>query len=376
MSNCFGPIDCQTVAIDLDVVSVAVLATVVSLYPVTNYITKGWEWRKEVIEASLTDPAKQTYLKLYHRQNVALADAAATFRQFYRKWYGRTRLVVPAAIVGIITFVYAFLLASAGAEKLWPGGPKTFPMLAQTTALGAIGGAYTMITLDSIVRVIQRDLSPEDLYLQALRLMAALPIGYAFAVLYPPNGPLFAFIAAAFPLQQVQSMLRQQALKQLGQSQPANTTADTLTALSGVDLATTDRLNVIGVNTITQLANADPVQLTMRTNFNFNFVLDLQAQALAWVYLETKLATLRPMGLRSSYELCVLQQQAADPGDTMHANAQAVIAQAAGAISLTNEQFANALYQIAGDDYVLFLVEAYGQPDDTAARPASALTAR
>jgi hypothetical protein len=342
----------------------ATLATVVAMYAVFYYVTNGWAWRANIISTSLTDEAKDLYLHLYHQHKLDLDTAPKRFTDFYRKWYGRTRLVVPSCIVALITFVYALLMALAAVQGLWPATTAWLPIILHPTALGAIAGAYTLISLDSIGRVSQRDLSPEDLYLQALRLIAAVPIGYAFYVLNPTTAPFIGFAVAAFPLQQIADMLRQQAASRMGATLPPDVVADVLTRLSGVDTPTADRIRSIGITTITQLANSDPMQLSMRTNLNFSFVLDLTSQALAWVYLEGKLDTLRPMGLRGACELGVLQQEADNPASPLNANALRVIAQlpyalaAAGGSSLTVEQIRNVLHQIAADNRTLFLIEA------------------
>lgn len=347
----------------LGVVAVAVLSTVVALYPVIYYVTRGWAWRADMISNSLTKAAKDRYLSLYHQQPSDVAKADTRFTAFYREWYGRTRLVAPAAVVAIITFIYALVMALAGAQGLWPTMTTAWlPIVAHPIALGAIAGAYTLISLDSIGRVAQRDLSPEDLYLQALRLAAAVPIGYAFYVLNPATAPFLGFAVAAFPLQQIGDMLRQQAASKLGSTLPPDVVADVLTRLSGVDTPTADRIQSIGINTITQLANSDPIQLTMRTNLSFSFVLDLTSQALAWVYLEGKLDTLRPIGLRGACELAVLERERKNVKSRMHANAVLVVGQLAaalaspGAPTLTNEQMLNVLHQIAEDNRTKFLL--------------------
>ena len=39
-----------------------------------------------------------------------------------------------------------------------------------------------------------------------------------------------------------------------------------------------------GITTICGLAYADPIDLTIRTNFDFNYVVDCVSQALMWIY--------------------------------------------------------------------------------------------
>jgi hypothetical protein len=90
-------------------------------------------------------------------------------------------------------------------------------------------------------------------------------------------------------------------------------------------------------------------------------VLDIVSQALAWVYLDSKLNDLRPMGLRGAFEIAVLAFEANDPANRNAANSKAVIEQLPSKLDLTPEQVRNLLHQIADDPYVGFLVSAYSE---------------
>ena len=161
-------------------------------------------------------------------------------------------------------------------------------------------------------------------------------------------------------MQQLTSIFRRLAGKPLGEAAIPEAFSDIITRLSGVDPIVSQRLASIGVSTISQLAYSDPIQLTMRTNLNFVFLLDLVSQALAFVYLDDKLNTLRPMGLRGAYELSVLTRESRTADDAHHENAVATVEQAATAIGLSTELFKNTLHEITDDPYVDFLCSAYG----------------
>jgi hypothetical protein len=355
------------------VFATAVLATLVSLYALLYYLDKGWAWRAETISNSLRADAKDSYLRLYHRQasnaeSVATADRR--FEEFYRRWYGRARLGFPIGIIGVITFAYAFLAALVAADFL--RGSTLLAIHTNAVVLSAIAGGYTVVTYDGIVRVVQRDLTPEDLYMNAFRLAVCVPIGYTFALLAPAVSgmPFVAFAVAAFPIQQIIDLMRKMASQRLGITPTdAAEAQDVLLALSGVDQKISERIRLIGVTTITQLAYSDPVQLTMRTNLGFNLVLDLVSQSLARIYLDSKMDLIRPAGLRGAVELRTLELEAEGqaPSPTSDVlglgstgNARAVIDQIPTVLGLTKEQFLNALHEIADDPYADFLMRAWG----------------
>ncbi len=359
--------------ISIAIVLTTLVATTVAMFPVVVFILNGYTWRRHTIVRSLTTRAKNDYLKLYHKEKDDEKGADARFEAFYRKWFGRTRLMAPTLIMAGIVLAYTFMLACYGAQSLFGFAliylldPLGAANSGHSLAIGAaaISGAYTLVSIDAISRVVKRELSAEDIYVYCLRLMTCVPVAFALASVLKDDAALIvAFSVGGFPIQTIADMIRQLAQKRLGFTPSPDAVDDLITKLAGVDDAVFQRMSNIGVSTIGQLAETDPVQLTMRTNLTFTYLLDLASQALAWNYLETKLAILRPMGLRGACELGVLNREATDPGTdpataARRTNAQAVISQAATALGLTTEQFANLLHQVADDPYTGFLIEAY-----------------
>jgi predicted flap endonuclease-1-like 5' DNA nuclease len=340
---------------------ITALATLVTTGPIFTYINRGWAWRAQLISCSLGDEAKDIYLDLFHQQGRDETTAARRFDAYYRKWYGRSRLIMPTLLFVILVLVYSLILAIFAAQQLFRATLPVFSDPVTFIAAAAIAGAYMNVSLDAIGRVNRRDLSPEDIYVFALRMVASVPVGYAVASLAEKGLAVFlAFAVGAFPLQQLADVLRRLAAKQIGATAPPEALSDLITKLSGVDPNISDRIGSIGITTVPQLAYSDPIQLTMRTNMNFSFVLDLVSQALAFVYLDDKLKTLRPMGLRGAYELAILCLETRTPTSPWHKNSTAVLPQAAKAVDLTTEQFKNTLHEIADDPYTGFLIHAYG----------------
>lgn len=350
------------------IAAITLLATAVALYPVLYYIFGVWPSRQKAIFNTLTVAAKAEYMRLYHateeytENNVVITEPGARFSAFYSKWFGRGALGWPTLLIAILLLAYSFLAAIAAAKATVPLAVADVANVSPI-AIAAVTGAYILVSLDTIARVTQRDLLPDDLYLSALRLAAAIPLGMAFASLASRDAQaLVALAITAFPLQQLAAFLRQIAARRIGIDNPSEAAReDSPIKLSGVDRTVCERLSTVGVNTITQLAYGDPIQLTMRTSLGFVFVLDIVSQALAWVYLESKLNDLRPMGLRGAWEISVLYSEANDATSAHAANSKAVIEQLPAKLGLTKEQVENVLHQIADDAYVGFLVSAYSE---------------
>ena len=361
----------QTPLADKSVITFAILITTVlgaftAVGPIIFYLFDGWGWRRHVIVCSLSDQAKDKYLATYHSETSNPATATARFTAFYDRWFGRGRLVVPTVLVAIIVTLYAFLLTCYAAQSIahWsiiyltedPRGPTAHSL---AVAAAAIAGAYVFVSLEAIGQVARRDVAAEDLCFQALRYMGCVPVAFALSSLVKNDAALIiAFAAGAFPLPMIARIIRQDAQKRLGAAIATDTQADLITKLVGVDDLVFERMKEIGVTSIGQMAWADPISLTMRTNMGFMFMLDLVSQALAWSYLGPKLEILRPMGLRGAYEIRVLMNEANDPASPLNANALDVIPQAAEAVGLTLQQFLNVAHQVADDATAEFLVEA------------------
>jgi hypothetical protein len=356
---------------DKTVITLAILITTVlgaltAVGPIIFYLFDGWGWRRHVIVCSLSEPAKDKYLQIYHSQDNASATATARFAAFYDRWFGRGRLIVPTVLITIIVTLYAFLLACYAAQSIahWSLIYLTEDPSGQTAhglgiAAAAIAGAYVFVSLEAISQVARRDVAAEDLCFHALRYMGCVPVAFALSSLVKNDAALIiAFAAGAFPLPTIARIVRQDAQKRLNAVPDRDEAADLISKLLGVDNAVFERMGEIGVTTIGQMAWTDPIALTMRTNMGFVFVLDLVSQALAWSYLGAKLETLRPMGLRGAYEIRVLMNEANDPTSPLHGNALDLIPEAAKAVGLTRAQFLNVMHQVGDDITAEFLVEA------------------
>lgn len=274
--------------------------TLLMIYPLGAFVRHGWTRRKDEICKTLNRSAKQRYLAIFHKETCSEAQADRAFERVYLDEYGLKYFVIPLAILFLVAAVGNFFLASALQELVKPGaGAKQF-----NVAASAIAGAYTFICWDLFSRMQRLTLSRVDVLRTTLRLVVALPVGFAFAALL--NDSLAAFVAfgmGAFPVQVINTILQRQMKKRLDLEWDTHGPRDQVFLLSGIDTPIAERIEDADITTITQLAWADPIQLTMRTNLQFAFVIDIVGQALAWVYLEDKLKPLGVVGLHGAVEI-------------------------------------------------------------------------
>jgi hypothetical protein len=232
------------------------------------------------------------------------------------------------------------------------------------TAMAALAGAYLWVVHDHTWRTRRLDFAPSDVHWGTLRLVIAIPMGYAFAAVAAKSvGPTVAFALGAFPLDALILMMRRLTEKQLGATSVE--ASDDIIALQGVNKEIMERLRNEDITTVTQIAYCDPVRLVMRSNLTFNFVTDCMSQALAWLYFEDKLATLRPLGMRGAVEIKNLidaydADVAANPGlKTERDRAATALPKIAEAIKQDPSTVESAFREIAGDPYTEFLSDVW-----------------
>jgi hypothetical protein len=349
----------------LAAVVAAVLMTYVCCHPVIAFVRRGWVIKRDEVVNSLSDNAKGIYLECFLKR--ATTTPAVDFAQIYDSRYGRYRLIVPSVLLASVVLPLSFLvseraLAAVAAANGWPSVPHLPKLLVLSgTAVAGIVGAYTWIVSSLISAAASYNLPPGLVLSSVLRLIVAVPMGYAVASLVTPGlAPFIAFAIGAFPLSTVQLILERIATKQLNLDMTTDERRDQVTKLSGIDPPIADRLREADITTVPQLAYCDPVQVSMQTNLGFQFVLDLVAQALAWIYFEQKLEALRPLGLRGSVEVGSLLEDLQSSDASKKAAAQATFDAAAKAVGVEPAPaFQNVCEEIAQDPYTAFVSEVW-----------------
>jgi hypothetical protein len=333
------------------------VATVV--IPFWHYFIVGWRAKRKDIMDGLDAEARFAYFKMFGHSEATPSDVAAAkeFEKLYSHWYGRRFFFLPGLLLFVVSGIAVTFVVLSGLERLhYLANPLVkLPI----TAMAAVAGAYLWVVNDFISRARCLDFAPSDVLWGVLRLLIAVPMGYAFASIAAKSvGPFVAFALGAFPLASLTSMLQRLANKSLGQQGTPEETADDIVKLQGINRAIVERLANEDITTITQIAYCDPVRLIMRSNLTFNFVTDCMNQALAWLYLKEDLNAIRALGLRGSVEI---RQLIADYDDGAvahqgaHQRAVAAIPLVAAAIRQDEATLQIVFRQIAEDPFTVFL---------------------
>ena len=367
------------------------MAVLLVLYPVLRFVTHQWSFRKDNLLGALAGDAIVYYYRQFRPGAPVLvlfppeegepdengcvflelvSDAyMASFRRDFTRWYGRKYYVGPVlmlTVLSIVSGVWANEMLQAWAAN--GTGPGT---TLRTLAASALAGAFVWVVSDEIDRLRTRDFTTIDVYYYVFRILLAVPFAWALSLAntdgklpgmfgggLPVAIPL-AFFLGAFPTQTLFTIARRLAaqLQRLSDNQEnANLELEKLQSIGKVNA---ERFNDEAITTITALAYADPIDLTIRTNFDFSYVVDCVSQALAWIYFGDDSQKLFEFSLRGAQEIYSVVQTADDPNDEDQERALQTINEAAAKLNIPPEAFRSTLDQIAQDPYTKFLVNAW-----------------
>lgn len=362
------------------------LAVLLVLYPIGRFLLKQWSFRKEKLLGALAGDAIVYYYKqfragasvLQHHPPVeseepteagvfpkVVSDAyMASFRKDFSRWYGRRYYIGPVLMLAVLSAVSGWWADEM--LKAWASsgtGPGT-DLRALTAS--ALAGAFVWVVSDELDRLRRRDFTTSDVYYYVFRILLAIPFAWALSassvdgkLLGVPAVIPLAFFLGAFPTQTLFTIARRfgsQTLK-LGDDQATGTLE--LEKLQAIGKTNAERFKDEGFATIAALAYADPIDLTIRTNFDFSYVVDSVSQALAWIYFgkNDKYDDLLGLSLRGAQEIASVIAEANDPADTEKKNrALKTIEDAATDLKIPPNAFRSSLDQIAEDPYTKFLV--------------------
>jgi hypothetical protein len=343
-----------------------ILGVAAMMAPLLRYVSVGWRAKRKDIMDGLDPDSRLAYFEMFSGADVTPPPnaAAVEFERLYSKWYGRQFFLVPTALLFLVTLtIVSFVVLTVLSNSNFMAN-----LLFDVPAIGvaALAGAYMWVVNDFISRARRLDFAPSDVFWGLLRLLIAVPMGYAFAALASDKvGQFLAFAVGAFPLTALTSMLRRLANKNLGLEETAEESSDDIIKLQGLNRTIVERLSNEDITTITQIAYCDPVELTMRSNLSFYFVTDCMNQALAWMYLQADLDTIRPLGMRGAIEIKHLidaydDSASSDPRrQSEHARAVAAFPKIASAIKQDPDTLQIAFREIAKDPYAIFLDRVY-----------------
>lgn len=281
--------------------------------------------------------------------------------RLYDQRFGWRSYAVPIVLLATVLFIAldvvvpycSYLLehnaATLNSQSISKEELQRFQMLPDNVVVAALAGAYLWLGLSLIARVGSLTLLPSDICYYSLRLAVAPMMGYAlsaFAGDAQRKAALVAFVVALLPVSDFVSWARSLTAKALNISDSPQEVADKVTNLAGVDSEIGTRLQDQGVTTIKQLAEIDPVQISMRSGLEFPFIVSLVDQAIAWLYLGRTLASLNTYGWTGATDMIAT-------ADTLLEDATPLLTGAAIAYARAQSQFEaanSAMHGIASSD--------------------------
>jgi hypothetical protein len=332
------------------------------IYPIGRYLAKPWTFRREYLIGQLSGESMKRYYEQFRAGalikgkpvgdgSLIDSDYTATFRADFEKWYGRRYYVFPVLGLAILTAICGWWAC----VNLWDwiSGLQSIESMHGLVA-AAIAGAFVWIISDEIDRLRRRDFTSYDVYYYVFRILIAVPFGWAITRLQVTLqvGIPVAFFLGAFPTSTLFTAARRLAGQQLKLGEDAASGKLELESLQSVGKDAAERFKDEGIYTITQLAYADPLDLTVRTNFDFSYVVDCVSQGLFWIYLGDKVKDLQAYSLRGAQEVAYFYSglTKSDP------NAAAALQEIASVkLKIGKEALQCTLEQVAKDPYTEFL---------------------
>ena len=340
-----------------------VVAEAAVLLPLLRFLFTGWHSKRRDIVDGLNQKACLAYFKMFCRNsNVPAPDkACGKFFELYDRWYGQKKFIAPGILLFLTSLIAVTCVVFTMLDDLHflknPFIDLPIP------AVAALSGAYMWVVDDLISRARRLDMAPSDLQWSTLRLIIAVPMGYAFSsIVIEEMAPFVTFALGAFPISTLTALLQRTANKALKNEATDLEMSDGIVKLQGTDRAIVERLEKEDLRTIIQMAYCDPVHTTMRSSLTFNFITDLMNQALVWIYLREDIQKIAPMGLRGAVEVkhFIENLDSSDPSPeamTEKQLSQEALPKIAAALNQDPTTVQFTFRQIAADPYTCFLYE-------------------
>ena len=242
--------------------------------------------------------------------NLQLCDQL--FSHIYHQQYGLAPFVPPYCILVVMVYAasaivgWVYMCASCDS----PTAATCLFGLNVPGILAAFGGAFLFVASDSVLAVRRRALNVSDVYWYSLRLLLAIPFALIAGAIdnAGTRATLLTFVIATLPLGEIVKQVRRVAAKNITTFEATKDQPDQLLNLSGVTKSVSQTLQVEGIESIEQVASADPVTLSIRTGFPFRFTLRLGSQAIVRRHFGDNAAELLPIGLGDVVPIYLLVQ--------------------------------------------------------------------
>lgn len=339
------------------------VAWVMTLLPSGVYLFTEWRTRRDRLLGVLDNESlKFYYQRFFPSRDIQGRNLETIFSQDFGSLYGRRHYIIPLLLLAIVSGLG--LWTTAIRITGWPGGQNMsdgIPMIAVT---GFLGG-YAWVLLDQFSRYQSRDFTKHNVYNGVYRLLIAIPIGFSFSALASPSlGVPLAFLLGAFPTQTLMKFARRLVLQRMKLGEEETDGPTELAKLQGIGKENAERFQQVDVTTIVQLAWADPVELTIRTNLDFNYIIDCISQALLWVYFTDDTKELYAFSLRGAQEVRYLYKKLKSKKSGLKEQAKEAIEAAAKKLHMSEGSLKHTLEQIAGDPYTKFISDVWATADE------------
>jgi hypothetical protein len=359
------------------------------LAPISRFYSFGWGIRKQEFTNRLIGRPIDAYMNRFWKNTLSdrkSSSAAPTepFSRVYDVIGGRQLYVVPAILFAFTLLLFGGLAISTGLRagyevyvSMYIGYKKTegavfasaiphlplgdingafypFPAIALTfPTLAAVAGAYLNATQAVIRGYKGRTLLSSDLLWGAFRLVVAIPLGMAVGTIASaPLAPLVGFALGAFPITEINKLLRRLASRTLNDPTAAAANQDNLLNMRGVTPDIADLLNDEGIYSAQQLVDTDPVSLALRTGLSFDLVVNLISQSQVWSYMGDAASKLAAYGFCDARMIKRLMDAIATGDEVAIATRKSVTA----AAGFTDEAMLTFVFKaIATDPYTEFL---------------------
>jgi hypothetical protein len=341
-------------------------AGLLSIMPLLVYLYRSWSVRRDKLLSYLNRDALQIYYDQFPWTNVREDDLQKRFRKQFNYLYGRRTFLWPLALFFVVTAGALYAVGNSVTQYLH-AAPRGWDL--PQLAVAALLGAFMWSISDQLDRINRRDLGPKDVYGWVFRVLLSVPFGWALSqILAAGAGLPVAFLVGAFPTQTLFTFSRRIAVQKLGMGDQQTAGGLEVEQLQSVSRRVAEAFEDEGVDTISGLAWADPVDLTIRTNLDFNYVLDCMSQALLWVYFEDRTKQLYAYSLRGAQEATGLvsclngvtvpwdQHQVLTPEQ---ACAKATLTNIASNIQMSEAALLTTLHQVSDDPYTVFITKVW-----------------
>ncbi|WP_233873655.1 hypothetical protein [Paraburkholderia adhaesiva] len=320
-------------------ITLAAFVTILIGAPLIAFLCLGWYTRYREFENSLKGPALSAYLQRYwstrliqalvddgalpdsgdglapndakwrEAADVRLALCDRLFARIYHEQYGLPAFVPPFVILLCVAYAAAALVGcNYGPSQTDIAAAKTAIYgISNQVLVASFGGALMFVVSDSVLRIRRRALNVSDAYWYALRIFLAIPIAL---VAGGPDSTRAAMVFAlgTFPVDALLKIVRRIGFPQVTAFENQENPPDKLLSLSGVTLPIVSAFEAEGINSVEQVAAADPLILSIRTGFPFRFTLRLCSQAIVRRHFGENASLLLPIGLADVVPIYLLMR--------------------------------------------------------------------